>query len=126
MHIVQKPHAFIAEIGEVERCQWPNEKQLERQVRNGYVYAINECDTNMIFISWESRIPIRMVLARLQKGNPRQLKVLRVLIRSNMFDAQEICKVIHRGLILNNIKGDWFDVSQDSIVNMFNSIDNPN
>lgn len=114
----------ISRISSIRMAPWPHVgRQLQRNITSGYVYAIEELGSNMVFIGWGGRTPLKETLVRLQKGNPRQLRIMNVLQRSNVYDANELCKFIHRGLFLENIQGNWFDIEHSKIQNMFGSID---
>jgi hypothetical protein len=108
----------LAEI-EGRRLKWAP-RVLERRVQMGYVYVIG--DSTVSYIGWAGSTKIKDVLAQLQKGNPHNLKVAGVMLRSNVYDARGICDVIHEGLILKKIRGRWYDVMPAAVVSAYTRI----
>jgi hypothetical protein len=115
---------YIAHIRSIRMRSRPHvEKRLQKNVARGYVYAIEEHGSNMIFIGYGGRTNVRETLTRLQRGNPRQLHVLDTLQRANIYDANEICSFMCRALYLHKVRGNWFDISNDKMRKLFSSID---
>jgi hypothetical protein len=116
--------AYIAQISSIRMGAWPHVgRQLHRDIYNGYVYAIGERGTNMVFIGWGGRTPLKETLSVLQKGNPRILHVLYVLQRSNVYNANDICNTVRSGFCIDNVRNGWFDIEHDRILSVFSSID---
>lgn len=118
---------YIQTIKSIQLGPWPHiGRQLHRQYASGYVYAIEELGSNMVFIGWCGTTPLKETLRMLQKGNPRQLRVLKIMRRSNVYDAHEIYKFIHNGIFLENVRGNWFEIEHYKIHILFKSIDSLN
>lgn len=116
---------YLVDIKNMIRYPWPHVGRDLRthNIPRGYVYAIMETGSNMIFINWGGRTTLKEIMIRLQRGNPRQLKVLAVLLRDNVHDANAICKLICDGLVMYKVRDNWYDVEHRGVINIFNSID---
>jgi hypothetical protein len=132
MDIVEKKKApgdehlppYISHIASIKMCTWPHiGRRLESNISNGYVYAIEELGTTMVFIGWGSRVSLKEKVVRLQNGNPRRLRILCVMQRSNVYDANEICSFIRRGIYAHSVRGDWFDIEQNNVLSIFKAVD---
>jgi hypothetical protein len=119
-----KTPEHLVDIGRIVRYPWPHVgRVLQKDTPKGYVYAIRESGSNMVFIGWGGRTPMKETLARLQKGNPRPMSVLKMLLRYNVHDALCVCKLIYAGLIMYRIRGNWYNADHKNVIMMFDAID---
>lgn len=115
---------YITDIGRIVRYPWPHVgREIVKSIPKGYVYAIRESGSNMVFIGWGGKTTMRETIVHLQKGNPRPLTLLKMLLRYNIHDANIVCKTLCMGLSLYHTRGNWYDVDQKTILRIFNSID---
>ena len=81
----------------------------EAVVARGYVFVINEVDSDFVTIGHGGRNALASTLRTLQLGNPRQLEIVAVLQRASFDDARELCSVITRGMMMYKMRGkQWY------------------
>jgi hypothetical protein len=86
----------------------------------GYVYLINEVDTHNYKIGVSKKPANDERIKNLQTGNHNQLSLIFEL-KSNCYTTLE--KTLHRTFKYNNIRGEWFEFSnQDTIINEIKKI----
>ncbi len=124
--------AFAACLADIDGLQLiPRANyDLRRSPPRGYVFAVREVGTNLLYVSWSGSTPIKAVMLRLQLANAHALELMTVKRRDNVHDARTIAEYITNGLTLMRVRpgAAWFDVPDDAggpqkIERMFASID---
>lgn len=88
----------------------------------GYVYLINEVDTNNYKIGISKKPANEERIKNLQTGNHKELSLIFEL-KSNCHTTLE--KTLHRTFKYNNIRGEWFEFpNQEIIINEMIKINN--
>lgn len=81
----------------------------------GYVYLINEVDTNNFKIGISKKPANEERIKNLQTGNHNQLELI-FEVKSKCYTTLE--KTLHRTFKYNNIRGEWFEFpNQETIIN---------
>lgn len=120
------PAGVLADIRALPPIVWPHVGQeLEHRPPRGYVYALtDDPECRRVYINWAGRTRLREQMARLQAGNPAQLRVVAILRRDNVYDAKGICETMHAGLLIRQVRGNWFEASgTQKIVDAFMRVD---
>jgi hypothetical protein len=88
----------------------------------GYVYLINELDTNNYKIGISKKPANDQRIKNLQTGNRNELIVI-FEIKSNCYTTLE--KTLHRAFKYNHLRGEWFElINPDVIISEIIKINN--
>lgn len=79
----------------------------------GYVYLINEVDTNIYKIGISKKPANEERIKNLQTGNHNELELV-FEIKSKCYTTLE--KTLHRTFKDYNLKGEWFDIKDKNMI----------
>ena len=79
----------------------------------GYVYLINEIDTDIYKIGISKKPANEGRIKNIQTGNHTQLEIV-FEIKSKCYTTLE--KTLHRTFKFNNLKGEWFDIKDRNML----------